>query len=137
MAKQDLADGRLKEKILEILRNNNILDEVAEVTIHEPDHLKGEHMATATLYVEVKFKKASLKPKNLFAKRYFSYQTESSSKEINIMENEASFYTKFIPAANEFCKKQSGYEILLVHFYLKYFNTSLINCLVPNSGLSS
>jgi len=103
------ASEELKEKFIQILQKNGIADEVQEVLIKEPPELKGEHMATATVYVVINFKDANLKPKNLFVKRFPSNELQTQSvKAMRIMEKESSFFTEFLPGANSFCKEQIG-----------------------------
>jgi len=99
----------LKAKISKALKTNGIMEEVNEIIMHEPEHLKGEHMATASWYVEVKFKNSSLKPKYLFMKNYFNNPTQTAmSKGMKIMDKESSFYLEFLPTARKFCETRMG-----------------------------
>jgi hypothetical protein len=119
-SKQEVASDDTKRKFCEILKKNGISDEVEEVLVHEPEHLKGEHLATASLYVEIKFKDSSIKPKHLFAKKFFDNPLQTAMvKEMKIMDKESSFYQEFLPYAREYCKKYPGYcETIFRKYYI-------------------
>jgi len=103
------ASEELKDKFVQILQKSGITDEVQEVLIKEPPELQGEHMATATVYVQINFKDATLKPKNLFVKKFASNELHTQMvKAMRIMEKESSFFNEFLPTANKFCKEQIG-----------------------------
>jgi len=97
-------------KFTEILKLNGISEEVERVVIHEPPELKGEHMATATVYARIEFKDASKRSKNLFVKRFFPSEVQTAMlKKMRIMEKEATFYNNFLPEIASFSKKFHRY----------------------------
>jgi len=99
----------LKEKFLSILSKNGITDDVEDITITEPPELQGEHMATATVYVTVKFKDQAKKQKNLFVKKFTENPMHTKMvKQMKVMEKETSFFTEFLPFANQFYKEHTG-----------------------------
>jgi hypothetical protein len=100
----------LEEEFRKILAKDGISDEIEEVLLNEPDNIKGEHMGTACYYAEVKFKDKSIKPLHLFAKRFHANSAHTEMvKEMKVMDKEAAFYTKFLPAAKEHCMKYPGW----------------------------
>jgi len=105
-----VVSDELKKKYEDILKVNGISDEVKTITSLEPEELKGEHMATATIYVQVEFKDPSIKPKNLFVKKFVENETyKDMVKKMQIMEKESNFFLNFLPEAQEFCKNYPGY----------------------------
>jgi len=108
-ADQEAQQVELKTKISNALKKNGVIEEVNDIVMHEPEHLKGEHMATASWYVEVKFNNSSLKPKYLFMKKYFNNPAQTAmAKGMKIMDKESSFYLEFLPTARKFCETRMG-----------------------------
>lgn len=96
----------MRQKFVDILKSNGILDEVETLTMNEPEELKGEHMASASAYVRVEFKDASIKPKNLFVKKFTSNAAHTQfTKAMRVMEKESAFFNEFLPKARKFCQK--------------------------------
>lgn len=106
---QEILCDPLRQKFVDILKSHGILDEVETITMTEPPELKGEHMASCTVYVLVEFKDTSVKPKNLFCKKFSSNAAHIQfTKAMRIMEKEAAFFNEFLPKARECCKKYKG-----------------------------
>lgn len=105
----EILENPLRQKIIDILMNNGVTDEVNEVKMFEPEHLKGEHMATATFYCSAEFKDPEVKEKNLFVKRFHNSDAHIEwGKRSRIMEKEAEFYNKFLPRLRKFCEEYNG-----------------------------
>jgi len=99
----------LKGKIIKALQQNGINSEVQDIVIVEPPELKGEHFATETVYAEIKFKDSSIKPVNLFVKKYSNNAVHTEMvKKMKVMPKEASFFQEFLPALRTFCSKFPG-----------------------------
>lgn len=108
---QHIASEDATQKFIKILENNGIFEQVKSVVITETPELKGEHMATATVYAKIEFKNPSVKPKNLFIKKYTDNEDHTAwVKEMKLMEKEATFYNDFLPALREFTGKFDGYS---------------------------
>jgi len=83
----------------------------------EPEELKGEHMASASAYVRIDFKDSSIKPKNLFVKKFTTSAAHTQfTKAMRVMEKESAFFNEFLPKARKFCQKHKGCENLLDFF---------------------
>ncbi|OXA51215.1 uncharacterized protein LOC110853285 [Folsomia candida] len=107
----------MQEKFASILSDHGIKDEIDTITMVHPPELKGEHMATATVYVTINFKDATKKPKNLFVKKFTNSELfTKASRDMKIMDKESEFFNKFLPACREFCAKFEGCKDLL-HFF--------------------
>jgi hypothetical protein len=99
----------LRQKFIDILKSHGILHPVEKVIMTEPEELKGEHMATATVYVRIEYQDPSIKPKNLFVKKFPNNAAHTLfTKQMRIMEKESAFFNDFLPKAREFCKKYKG-----------------------------
>lgn len=102
----------LRQKFIDILNSNGIKDEVDKVVMTEPPELKGEHFATATVYLRFEFVDKSKKPKNLFVKKFTSNEAHTAFiRQGRIMEKEMSFFKEFLPKAKAFCAKYKGLVI--------------------------
>lgn len=111
----EVLQGPLREKFVEIIRKQGITEEVGEIMMVEPQELKGEHMATASVYVQVEFKGGVRKPKNLFVKKPYNNSGHTEmTKQMRIMEKEGKFLHDFLPKMREFCGQISGYLINII-----------------------
>ncbi|OXA50931.1 uncharacterized protein LOC110853581 [Folsomia candida] len=107
----------LQEKLASILSDHGIKDEIDTITMVHPPELRGEHSATATVYVTINFKDVTKKAKNLFVKKFTNSELYTkASRDMKIMDKESEFFNKFLPACREFCAKFEGCKDLL-HFF--------------------
>jgi len=111
----------LEAKLIRIMKTHGgVSDEIKKIIIHEPVELKGEHMATATVYGKVEFKDDSIPPRNIFIKKFTGNPLHNEwVQKIQIMEKESSFFNDFLPYATEFCKNNIGSKNLL-NFFPKF-----------------
>jgi len=108
----------LKAKLIQILKTHGgIQDEIEKIIIREPPELKGEHMATATVYGKVEFKDESLRPKNIFIKKFMDNPMHTEwIKTMQVMEKESSFFNEYLPYAQKFCDNNTGSKNLMTFF---------------------
>lgn len=112
----------MTNKYKEIVKSNGIHDPVAEVIV-ESSGLEGVNFGSTTKLVTVKFENPNVKPLNLFVKALVDSESHTQYVvELKSFEKEAVFYTKYIPAAREYCKKL-GYVATNLHnlYCLSYF----------------
>lgn len=102
----------LRQTFVEIMKSQGIAEEVGEIIMVEPQELKGEHMATLSVYVKVEFKGGVRKPKNLFVKKHVNNAGHQEvTKKMRIMQKEGKFLFEFLPKMREFCGKFPGYAV--------------------------
>lgn len=100
----------LHAKFCRILSDNGISSYVESIVMTHPPELKGEHMATATVYVTVNFKDKTIKPKNLFVKKFTNSEMfTKATKDMKLMDKESEFFNRFLPACREYCGQFEGW----------------------------
>lgn len=113
-----LTNEDLVVKLKRILKSHpEFKHEIADIEIYEPPELKGEHMATVTVYGKVKFQDKGVKDRNIFIKKFSGNPLHNEFiKMMKVMEKEASFFNEYLPYLQKFCKNNEGTENLLDFF---------------------
>lgn len=106
--------AEIKWKWQAILKNNGILETISEVTVKDA-MLRGERMGSERQLITVTFENPKLKPLNLFGKAFTANPSHTElQEEIKSFEKEAVFLIKYVPAANEFCKRKGCSNICII-----------------------
>lgn len=98
----DLTSTRFKY----IVKLNGIQDPVSDVIVKESD-LLGQNFLSKTQLVTIKFENPDKKPLNLFVKAMSDDEAHIKLVEGGkIFVKESTFFSKYVPAAQDFCKSK-------------------------------